>query len=303
MKRYPQCILASCSIPWDEEGKFMEELFRRELRALLKETAHLYIFGTAGEGYAVSESQFDHIVGVFAEETEEAHPMVGLISLSTAQIKERIRRCRDMGIHDFQISLPSWGPLKDWELFRFFEEICGSFGDCRFLHYNLARTKRILGAEDYAELESRHPNLAAAKITSDSIGYIGRLMTGSSELQYFFTDLSLPYAAGLGECGLLISMASINWKTARKYFESATKGDYPKAMEYQKQLLAINIELRRLVLPESHMDGAFDKMYTKLRQRDFPLRLAPPYRGSGDETFQQLCSFLQRKFPMWYPQD
>jgi len=76
----------------------------------------MYVFGTAGEGHAVSEPQFDRIVRVFADEVaalakslkRELHPMVGVISLSTTTIQERIRLARDLGITDFQISLPSW---------------------------------------------------------------------------------------------------------------------------------------------------------------------------------------------------
>ena len=53
MPRYPQAILVSCEVPWDENEDLMEGLFRREVRRTLQVGFnHLYIFGTAGEGYA-----------------------------------------------------------------------------------------------------------------------------------------------------------------------------------------------------------------------------------------------------------
>src|SRR5262249_43027051 len=100
MKRYPCCLLCTCCVPWDENGNFLEEVFRREVNTMLKGTRHLYVFGTAGEGYAVTERQFDQIVRVFSDAMQAggAEPMVGVINLSLPTIIERIGRARDMGV-------------------------------------------------------------------------------------------------------------------------------------------------------------------------------------------------------------
>ena len=92
MARYPQAILVSCEIPWDDDERLLEEVFRREVRSVLQHFNHLYVFGTAGEGYAVDTARFQRIVQVFYEETrgENIYPMVGVIGLSTANIVERI---------------------------------------------------------------------------------------------------------------------------------------------------------------------------------------------------------------------
>ncbi len=120
MKRYPRCIMATCCIPWDKQHQFAEAIFRRGVRGMLEHgTKHLYVFGTAGEGYAVTESQFDHIVAAFADEMRQgrAEPMVGVINLSLATMQERIERSRKLGVKHFQISLPSWAALSEVELF------------------------------------------------------------------------------------------------------------------------------------------------------------------------------------------
>ena len=88
-KHYPSEILATCVVPWDEGFELAEVTFRRQVRTVLRNlTRHVYIFGTAGEGYAVDEQQFDRIARVFREETDraEVHPMVGVISLSLSTI-------------------------------------------------------------------------------------------------------------------------------------------------------------------------------------------------------------------------
>ena len=83
--RYPQALLVSCEIPWNDSEELLEDVFRSEVRATLsKGFNHLYIFGTAGEGYAVTLSQFKQIVGIFHEEVDkpDVHPMVGIIGMS-----------------------------------------------------------------------------------------------------------------------------------------------------------------------------------------------------------------------------
>ncbi|MDB6023963.1 MAG: hypothetical protein JWM68_186, partial [Verrucomicrobiales bacterium] len=150
-KRYAPCILATCCVPWNEDRCFAEDIFRRQVRNLLTNlTRDLYIFGTAGEGYAVTDKQFDQIVRVFREETSQpdVRGMVGVMGLSLGTMIERIERARGMGIRYFQISLPSWGALNDGEMKQFFKEICARFPDCSFMHYNLLRTKRIVTPDE-----------------------------------------------------------------------------------------------------------------------------------------------------------
>ena len=54
MSRFPACIMTTCVVPWTEQFTLDEELFRDEVRTLLQANyRHLYVFGTAGEGYAV----------------------------------------------------------------------------------------------------------------------------------------------------------------------------------------------------------------------------------------------------------
>lgn len=165
--RYPQAILVSCEIPWDEQGRLLEDVFRRSVRATLAHYQHVYIFGTAGEGYAVKHAQFRRIVEIFAEETrgDGIRPMVGLIGMSTAIVLEKLAYACRCGFRAFQISLPSWGALSDAEVTTFFRDVCGAYPAARFLHYNLPRAGRVLEASDYRPLVDALPNLAATKNT------------------------------------------------------------------------------------------------------------------------------------------
>ena len=278
--------------------------FRRLVRTLLAElTRDLYVFGTAGEGYAVSETQFDQITRVFREETTQpgVQAMVGLISLSLTTILERIERARQMGFRHFQISLPSWGALTDHEVAVFFRETCDRFPDCNFLHYNLPRTKRVLTPDDYAMLANKHPNLVATKHGGDSMNQCLGLLSKAPQLQHFFTETGYGYASLSGGCALLVSVASMNFTAARQYFEAGRKGDTVTLLEMHKELNSLTCELVAMGLTDAHMDGAFDKVFCKLHDPEFPLRLLPPYSGLKLETYERIAALVRDKYPRWFP--
>lgn len=280
-KRYPSVILGTCTIPWNERYEFQQDLFReqvRQLRASL--TKHLYIFGTAGEGHAVSDRQFEQIARAFREEMdrEDTHAMLGIISLSQMTIIERIERGLAMGYDTFQISFPSWGALTDREVDIFFSETCGRFPDARFMHYNLPRTKRMLGGADYHRLAAAHPNLVAVKTGGERDELID-MLTGAPQLQFFFTERGYASMRDAYECGLLISLASINTDQANRFFTA--RGRELAAMA--EELARIREGLYAAVGDAGHMDGVYDKLFARLRMPGFPLRLLPPYTA-GDET-------------------
>ena len=134
--RYHQAILVSCEIPWDDQEQLVEDVFRQEVRHTLAQGFNnLYIFGTAGEGYAVDTPRFQRIVEIFREEThgENVFPQVGVIGLSSATVRERIAFAYKVGFRVFQISLPSWGALNDSEMLKFFIDVCGAFPEAKFL--------------------------------------------------------------------------------------------------------------------------------------------------------------------------
>jgi dihydrodipicolinate synthase/N-acetylneuraminate lyase len=275
------------------------------VRKILNEgTRNVYVFGTASEGYAVTNRQFFEITRVFQDEMRRggAEPMVGVISLSLPTIIERIEMARELGIRQFQISLPAWGALTEPEMFQFFRETCGRFRDCQFLHYNLLRTKRLVTPAEYGRLAEEHPNLVATKNSTDSMDRIQSLLIQAPQLQHFLTETGYLYGSLLGECGLLISIAATNWTAGRNFFEAGRRRDVETLIACQRELSAYLPILINAAGPGEHIDGAFDKMLWKLHDRRFPLRLLPPYAGATEEGFERFAAALRDRFPRWAPQ-
>ncbi len=298
MKRYPSAIVATCVVPWNEKYEFEEDLFRAQVRAMREHlTTHLYIFGTAGEGYAVNEKQFDRVASVFREETNfpGTRGMVGVISLSLSTIIGRIERAREMGFRGFQISLPSWGALTDREVDAFFRETCGRFPDCHFLHYNLMRAKRLLNGDDYARLAARHSNLVMVKTGSDDAAFLTDLLTKAPQIQFCLGEYGYAKMRDRFECGLLISIAATNHAAAHEFF--AARNDTLSALA--GELRAVLDALVKSVDGAGHMDGLYDKLLYKLHAPNFPLRLLPPYEAATEEIFARFQDALPER---WRPQ-
>ncbi|MGH2560800.1 MAG: dihydrodipicolinate synthase family protein [Thermomicrobiales bacterium] len=304
--RFPRTILGTCCVPWNEDWTIAEEIFRDSIRGQIGHGfTDLYIFGTAGEGYAVTERQFDEISAIFVEEMRQAgaDPMVGVISLSLPTIIERIERAAALGVEAFQISLPAWAALSDKELAVFFEETCGRFPRYRFLHYNLPRTKRLVTPDEYGALAAKHPNLVATKNSGADYGTVIGLLEKAAPIRHFFTELGYGYGSLIGDCGFLISSASINSNRARAYFEAGVQRDAVTLAAYGRELVAIGEELKRTIGATAHIDGAYDKVFCKIHDPRFPLRLLPPYAGASDEAFDRFLGVLRDRLPHWLDVD
>ena len=277
-------ILATAVVPWNERFEFQEDVFRRQVYIIARDlTKHIYLFGTAGEGYGVTETQFDQITRSFWSCAREAQvtPMVGLISLSLPTIIERIERCRALGFRLFQLSLPSWGALNDAEVDRFFAETCGRFRDCQFHHYNLMRTKRLLTSVEYRRLAAAHPNLIAVKNSTTDPAVIADLMTMTPRLRFYITEFGYAIARKTHDVGLLISLATINAERAKR-FVAGTDAQRAADLEELKGVIAG----LKAAGDKFHIDGAYDKMLYRMTDPTFPLRLLPPYTSASEADFE-----------------
>jgi dihydrodipicolinate synthase/N-acetylneuraminate lyase len=302
--RYPAEIMATAVVPWTEDWRLDEPVFRCELEGLMAAGyRHIYIFGTAGEGYAVDDAQFLAITRVYADAVRAGgvEPMVGVISLSLPTIVARIAAARELGVRRFQISLPSWGALEADEVAVFFERVLGRFTDCEFLHYNLPRTKRLVTPEEYATLAATYPNLVATKNSTDSMTRIRGLLEHAPQVRHFLGETGYAYGSQVGTCGLLISVASTNAQTARTYFEAGQARDAATVWRMEGDLRQVGQALFRAVGAGSYIDGAYDKVLWKLHDPAFPLRLLPPYRAARPEAADLLAEELLRDLPQWAP--
>ncbi|MEE8363213.1 MAG: dihydrodipicolinate synthase family protein [Dehalococcoidia bacterium] len=295
--RRAQGMLGAVDIPWTADYALDEDSFRRLLRRLLTVGAdQLYIMGTAGEGYAMTDGRFRDVVDVFVEEMTDPAvlPQVGVISLSTEEVIGRIGYAHDRGVRSFQISLPAWGAVTDPEMMTFFKTVCGEYPDSEFLHYNLARAKRILDGDDYRMILDEVPNLVAAKQNTSDMSLIRSWMQKAPEMQHFMLQAAYGYASQFGECSLLCSMHGVYPELTREYFATGASGDIARALkiaeEFNRHRDGIFGHVDRVMI-----DGAYDKLLVWLVDQSFPRRLLPPYEGFTDDEARVSLEYYQRQ--------
>lgn len=296
--RYPQENLAACMIPWTDDDRLDADAFDRHVRATVDAGYRcMYLMGTAGEGYALTDELFREVVDQFAEITVggDRDPQVGVISLSMKTIIDRIGYAHDQGIRMFQVTLPSWGALDEGETMRFFKTVCGSFPDARFLHYNLPRTKRIVGGAEYRAIADAVPNLVATKNSTYDYARTADLLIEAPDLQHFLLECNFAMGRTIGECSLLCSFAVLFPELTKKFFRAGVEGDLPELFRITKIFYLV---IKKLFghCTRPMIDGAYDKAMIWLRDPSFSPRLLPPYQGMSQEELDTCRSVYERKF-------
>jgi len=286
-RRIPPTALATCVLPWDDRLRFDEDAFREHVRLVAAHmTRHLYVFGTAGEGYAVTETQFRDIARVFWDEARRcaATPMLGVISNSLGTVIERVEFGLGLGYRQFQISFPAWGRVGDAERDVFFRETCGRFGEAQFLHYNTPRGGRVLTGAEYGRLAGEHASLAAVKFTSSDAAVVAELVRNAAPVQCFLTEPA--YVLAGGNCGLLVSLSGARLGLPGRFQAARGAGlrELGRLAEAVDELLEDSF---RAACPSAHMDGAYEKVLARAHGARLALRLLPPYQGATEDAYRR----------------
>lgn len=302
MARYPSTVMVSVVCPWDEAEQLHEPIFRREIRhALDAGFRQIYVFGTAGEGYAVDSARFRRVIEVFGDELAgtDATPMVGVIGLSTANVLERLAVAYDLGFRAFQVSLPSWSVLSDEEVITFLTTVCGAFPDAVFMHYNTARVGRIVDGALYRRLVDLVPNLVATKTMTSDVGVVAGVVREAPELMHFLTEQTIATGALHGEVALLGTFGGLAPKKSWAIVEAANAGRHREAAELGAWFARLSDLVLAPFMADRRVDGAYDKLIERLSPglEDFPLRMLSPYRTISDDEADEAARLLREHLP------
>lgn len=283
--------LAGVPLPWDKRGAFLKDQFRGAIEALLEDGCDgLYLFGTSGEGYAVSDEEFGTIIETFVEATggADVFRQVGCFGLSSDQIIRRCKVASDLGADSVQITLPFWKELNDIELRRYFADVCGDLADIQFLLYNNPRNKRRLNGKELEALASATPNLCATKTGSGAWIEFYELVTESPSLQHFVTEPAFQFCRGVANVGLIPSSNYANPEKCRAYYKAVIEGDQKLAQLLHAEIINFFHKTAVPLLRKGYIDGAVDKAYARIRGMEFSLEMKSPYASLSEEDFSWL---------------
>ena len=283
--------LVSVPIPLNEDQSFDKGLFIEILGKLKNQYCDgLYLFGTSGEGYAITDEEFLEIVSHFKEQTWDFQGFlqVGFFGLSSAQVKLRCGVCMEIGIEQAQVTLPFWKELNDEELDLFFQDICHSFPDMKFLLYNNPRNKRKLKGWELENIHKKYPNLVAAKTGSGNWMEIFELLTNSPSINHFLTEGAFPFGSMIREVGLIPSYNYIFTDRCRMFFEAVISSERERAEILHTEIMKFHLKTALPLLNKGYIDGAIDKAYARLGGLNIPLTVRSPYQSLSIKDFEWL---------------
>jgi len=295
-KRYDETILATACIPWNKDNSFNKKLFEKEINHLINNNiTHIYLFGTAGEGYAVNNEQFEQIVSFFASlmDKHNLNPMVGLIDLSPFRMEEKLKIAYKYGIRDFQFSLPSWHKLDYEEIENFMNYLLSRHQDCNFLCYNLARTKRFIEPFELLKLSKKYANLVAVKYTRLTDQDIDFFNNNDIPLQLFLTENNFAKLSESINCSLLLSIGNLNLEQANDFYTNVKLNNQTIVNNYCDKYNLLRSTMKSL-MDGIFIDGAYDKLYVKYVIDEFPLKMLSPYKYASEKNFIKFKSAMKK---------
>lgn len=291
--------LVSVPLPLDKNGSFLPNLFRKAIQKLLQEGCDgIYIFGTSGEGYAVSNDEFEQIVAAFVVATAHFKGLkqVGCIGLSSEQVLHRCRIVSKHGLRSVQITLPFWKKLNDEEILKYFSEVCGSFPELSFLLYNNPNNKRKLKGVELEAIHAKNPNLIGAKTGSGSWFDFYELITESPSISHFVTEAAFLFSFGLGAKGLIPSSNYVFPQKSKAYFNAVMTNDLVRAQHLHKDIMRFFYKTATPLVEKEYIDGAIDKAYAQIGGMEMPLYMKSPYMPLLKKNFEWLKSIIFSEF-------
>lgn len=293
-------FLVSVPMSWDEEGRLDETGFKGAIARLIERGCDgMYLFGTSGEGYSLTDREFEQCVQVFARETSSfaGFRQVCCFGLSVAQVCERCGIVRDNGIEGVQVTLPFWKELTNSEVTAFFNRVCSSFPSISFLLYNNPRNKRRLNGRELAELGASTDNFHAVKTGSGAWLDFFDLLSEAPLLRHFVTEAPYFFAQPLGAAGLIPS-SNYAWPhRCRAYHEAIQRGDVASAQKMQREIVSFFHATAVPLLQKGYIDGAIDKAYARIGGMDIKSHMRAPYQPLSPADQAWLEETIRRRFP------
>jgi dihydrodipicolinate synthase/N-acetylneuraminate lyase len=225
--------------PWTTGGTIdagiVAELVQRYAAAGLHGA---YTTGTDGEMHVLDLPEFTALAEAFGKAVSDANipAQVGCTWSHTDGVIERARIAAANGIDTIQVALPSWVPLNDTEMLRFFEALQRELPETRLVHYNIANAGRFLTGKDYVAILDVAPNLAGSKHTGGNVASLIEIVDATPGLDHFVVDTQIVPGALFGAKGFYSFVANLSPELALRLWSLASSGQWDEAARLRERI-------------------------------------------------------------------
>lgn len=286
--------------PWTSAGGIdagvVEALVRRYAAAGLHGA---YTTGTDGEMHVLDLPEFTALAEAFGKAVSDAGipAQMGCTWSHTDGVIERARIAAANGIDTIQVALPSWVPLNDRELLRFFEALQRDLPETRLVHYNIANVGRFLGGDDYRAILEVAPNLAGSKHTGGNVASLIEIVEATPGLDHFVVDTQIVPGALFGAKGFYSFIANLSPELALRLWSLASGGQWDEAARLRERIDRLFRAWRREWTPIT-ASPALGKVATAAGVfPEMPLAVRAPYLGGEVRDVETLRRLVDAEFP------
>ena len=193
--------------------------------------------------------------------------------------------------------MPSWIPLNDDELERFYEAVGDALPDLVIIHYNIMRSGRMMNGADFARAHAVAPGLAGSKHTGGNISLLMDIVDATPGMAHFMVDSDIVTGALFGSPGYYSFIANTSPAFALVMMDACERGDWEAAAEHAR--LCRRFFRRWLPLcADINSSSALAKVATAAGiLPDMPLAIKAPYTSGTQRHVEDLRALLQAEFP------
>ena len=286
--------------PWQADGTVDAGVVRELVQRYAAAGLHgAYTTGTDGEVHVMEVDELKQLAPPFAETAAAVGlpVQIGCGWAHTNGVIERGRIAQANGVGIIQITLPSWIPLHDDEIVRFYGAIGDALPELALIHYNIMRSGRMMTGADFQRAQAVAPNLAGSKHTGGNISLLAEIIDATPDMAHFAVDADIVTGALFGSPGYYSFIANISPAFSLAMMGACTRGDWVSAANYAKYCL----RFFRRWLPmcaDINSSAALGKIATAAGVfPEMPLFIKEPYTSGTERHVRELRELIRREFP------
>ncbi len=236
-------VIPALVTPMNPDESINEKELRNQVRRQIAAGVHgLFVFGTNGEFYALSESEKLRVLEITVEENNGRLPVyAGTGSPGTEDTVRLSRECERIGADALSVITPYFAALSQKELITHFETLAGSV-NIPVILYNIPARTNVSMTPDTVEKLSKVPGIAGVKDSSGNFDTILQFLertSGSDFAVLSGNDSLLLWTLQAGGKGGVCGIANLFPRTLVSVYELWKQGDFEGAKKAQDSIRAI----------------------------------------------------------------
>lgn len=236
-------VIPAMVTPMNSDESINESELRNQVRRQIAAGVHgLFVFGTNGEFYALSEAEKLRVLEITVEENNGRLPVyAGTGCPGTKDTIRLSRECEKIGANALSVITPYFAALSQKELIAHFEALADSV-NIPIVLYNIPARTNVAMTPDTVQKLAKVPGIAGVKDSSGNfdnvLQYIERT-SGSDFAVMSGNDSLLLWTLQAGGKGGVCGIANLFPKTLVSVYELWKKGDFTAAKKAQDSIRAI----------------------------------------------------------------